>query len=35
MLSQQPTDKTSSYADAANRYEQTMAYFKDLVLWPW
>ena len=35
MLSQQPTDKTSSYADAANRYEQARAYFKDLVLWPW
>ncbi len=35
MLSQQPTDKASSYADAANRYEQTIAYFKDLVLWPW
>jgi hypothetical protein len=35
MLSQQPTDKTSSYADAANRYEQTIAYFKDLALWPW
>lgn len=35
MLTQQPADKTSSYADAANRYEQTIAYFKDLVLWPW
>jgi hypothetical protein len=35
MLSQQPTDKASSFADAANRYEQTIAYFKDLVLWPW
>jgi hypothetical protein len=35
MLSQQPADKTGSYADASNRYEQARAYFKDLALWPW
>jgi hypothetical protein len=35
VLTQQPADKTTPHADAANRYEQTMACFKDLVLWPW
>jgi hypothetical protein len=30
-----PADKTTPHADAANRYEQAIAYFKDLVLWPW
>lgn len=35
ILTNQPPDKTSLHADAANRYEQTIACFKDLVLWPW
>ena len=35
MLTNQPPDKKTPHADAANRYEQTIACFKDLVLWPW
>jgi len=35
ILTNQPPDKKAPHADAANRYEQTVAYFKDLVLWPW
>jgi hypothetical protein len=35
VLTHLPSDKTTPHADAANRYEQTIACFKDLVLWPW
>ncbi len=35
VLTQQPADKATPHADATNRYEQTIACFKDLVLWPW
>jgi hypothetical protein len=35
ILTNQPPDEKTSHADAANRYEQTIARFKDLVLWPW
>ncbi len=35
VLTNQPPDKKILHADAANRYEQTIACFKDLVLWPW
>ena len=35
VLTKQPPDKQTPHADAANRYEQTIACFKDLVLWPW
>jgi len=35
MLTNQPPDEKTPHADAANRYEQTIAHFKDLVLWPW
>jgi len=35
ILTKQPPDKKTPYADAANRYEQTIACFKDLLLWPW
>lgn len=35
ILTHQPPDKTTPHADATNRYEQTIACFKDLVLWPW
>jgi hypothetical protein len=35
ILTKQPPDKETPHADAANRYEQTIACFKDLVLWPW
>ena len=34
-LTNQPPDEKTPHADAANRYEQTIAYFKDLLLWPW
>ncbi len=34
-LLQQPPEKGSSYADAANHYEQTVSRLKDLALWPW
>jgi len=35
MLTKQPPDKQTPHSDAANRYEQTIASFKDFVLWPW
>lgn len=35
LLINQPVDEGTPHADAANRYGQTVAYFKDLVLWPW
>jgi hypothetical protein len=35
VLTNQPPDEKTPHADAANRYEQTIACFKDLVLWPW
>jgi len=35
MLTKQPPDKQTPHSDAANRYEQTIACFKDFVLWPW
>jgi hypothetical protein len=35
ILTNQPPDEKTPHADAANRYEQTIARFKDLVLWPW
>ena len=35
ILTKQAPDKKTPYADAANRYEQTIACFKDLLLWPW
>jgi hypothetical protein len=34
-LTNQPPDKRTSHADAANRYEQTVSCLKDLTLWPW
>ena len=34
-LTNQPPDQKTSHADAANRYEQTIARLKDLTLWPW
>lgn len=34
-LLNQPPDKGIAHADAANRYEQTIAWLADLVLWPW
>ncbi len=35
VLTQLPADKQTPQVDAANRYERTIACFKDLVLWPW
>lgn len=35
VLSNRPADKNVPFADAANRYEQMVANFKDLNLWPW
>ena len=35
ILTKQPPDKKTPHADAANRYDQTIACFKDLLLWPW
>jgi hypothetical protein len=35
ILTKQPPDKKTPHADTANRYEQTIACFKDLLLWPW
>jgi hypothetical protein len=35
ILTNQPPDEKTPHADATNRYEQTIARFKDLVLWPW
>ena len=34
-LTNQPPDKGTAHADAANRYEQTVSCLKDLTLWPW
>lgn len=34
-LLNQPSDKGIAHADAADRYEQTIALLEDLVLWPW
>jgi hypothetical protein len=34
-LTNQPPDKGTFHADAANRYEQTVRCLKDLTLWPW
>ena len=34
-LLNQPPDKERAHADAADRYEQTIARLEDLVLWPW
>jgi hypothetical protein len=34
-LTNQPPDEKATHADVANRYEQTIAHLKDLVLWPW
>ena len=34
-LTDQPPDKATSHADAANRYEQRVSCLKDLTLWPW
>lgn len=34
-LTNQPPDKETFHADAANRYEQTVRCLKDLMLWPW
>ncbi len=33
-LTNQPPDEKATHADVANRYEQTIAHLKDLVLWP-
>ena len=35
ILTEQPPDKSISYADAANRYEQVVKRLQDLMLWPW
>jgi hypothetical protein len=34
-LHNRPPDKESAYADTADHYEQTIALFKNLTLWPW
>lgn len=34
-LREKPVDKKLAHADAASRYEQTIAGLKDLALWPW
>ena len=34
-LLNQPPDKGIAHADAVDRYEQTIAWLADLVLWPW
>jgi hypothetical protein len=34
-LRQQRPDPNVSHSDDANRYEQTVDCFKDLLLWPW
>jgi hypothetical protein len=34
-LINQPPDKETFHADAANRYEQTVHCLRDLQLWPW
>src|SRR5579872_1683305 len=35
VLQIQPPDKERAHTDAADRYEQTIALLKDLLLWPW
>ena len=35
ILTKQLPDKKAPHADVANRYAQTIACFKDLLLWPW
>jgi phosphoenolpyruvate carboxylase len=35
ILTNQLPDEVRLHVDTANRYEQTVACFKDLVLWPW
>ena len=35
VLTQQPPDEKTPHADAVSRYEQMVACFKDLALWPW
>lgn len=35
VLHEQSPDLKLSHADAANRYEQTVSFLKDLTLWPW
>jgi hypothetical protein len=35
ILTKQLPDKKAPCADVANRYVQTIACFKDLLLWPW
>lgn len=35
VLTKQPTDEHTPHAEAANRYEQMVACFKEFVLWPW
>ena len=35
VLTKQPPDQNTPHADTASRYEQTIACFKDLALWPW
>ena len=34
-LTNQPPDEKRPHIDTANRYEQTIACFKDQGLWPW
>ena len=34
-LTNQPPDKNTFHADAANRYEQLVSCLGDLALWPW
>ena len=34
-LREKPADNKLAHADAASRYEQTIAGLKDLALWPW
>jgi hypothetical protein len=34
-LIDRPPDEVAPHVDAANRYEQMIACFKDLLLWPW
>lgn len=35
LLINQPADEAMPHAEAANRYEQMVASFKGLLLWPW
>ncbi len=34
-LTERSPDTNTPHADLSNRYEQLMACFKELVLWPW